>query len=469
MGGPYQSPSDAIRNPEQTHGFENQGNPQGFVDRTHSSMTFTDGTRTFEIAPLAPATEFAVYLDSKKYVKDVPESIVITDTEGVWFIYYDASGVLTVSQTPWNLLIHISIALVYWNAATNTSLFMAEERHGIGITREDHVYKHNNIGTLLSSGGNVGNYTTTGNGDLDAHAQISVANTTIWDEDIRINIAHSAAPANEFEQVLSAIAEIPIYYQDGVSGVWRKKPANTFPIFEEAGGPGTRIGYNDLSGAPTITEVANGNFAAVFILATDAISEPIIGILGQRSDGSIANASDNNDHITLDLAGIPAQEFRFLARLIFQTGNGYANAVKARLRDVIDLRRSSPIPTNPSSPIQHNALNGRDDAASHPLRAIRWGTWVVQTADQVLGISDGPQAIDTSGIVDVTLTLPPSASAETRIHSFKWVADAGNVAKVAADGGDADGIDGAVDFAFATVFDSIFIVPNETLTGWWIV
>lgn len=68
--------------------------PTGFENRTDSSITFTDATRTFTIT----GTAFNIYISNKVYVKKTA-SIQITNTTGRHFVYYDSSSNLTESTS----------------------------------------------------------------------------------------------------------------------------------------------------------------------------------------------------------------------------------------------------------------------------------------------------------------------------------------------------------------------------------
>ena len=59
----------------------------GFEDRTESTMSFVDGTRTFSIQPTG--TDYIVWAGGRRYIKDSTENVVISDTEGLWVIYFD--------------------------------------------------------------------------------------------------------------------------------------------------------------------------------------------------------------------------------------------------------------------------------------------------------------------------------------------------------------------------------------------
>jgi len=88
-----------------------QEEPTGFpIDPTtgeiatgDSTISFTDGTLTLSIQPVAASFDF--YISGQKHIS-TGDTVTITDTEGLWYIYYNESGVLTATQT-WMLILFI--------------------------------------------------------------------------------------------------------------------------------------------------------------------------------------------------------------------------------------------------------------------------------------------------------------------------------------------------------------------------
>jgi len=341
--------------------------PTGFPNRTDSTISFDDLNLRFTIAPAV--TSFDVYLSGVKRTKSVSATVDITDTEGVWYIYYNSSVVLVASQMSWVLSsLQIPIAIVYWDATNNKGIILGDERHGLTMDWATHQWAHVTIGTRYASGLAAGDYTVAGNGSLDAHAQLSITDGYIYDEDIAID-PHDGAGSGEFEQELAPIAYIPVYYRNGVAGDWRKVTAAAWPVK-----PGTnRIQYNLLTGGawtnPDVT--ANGSHMAMWIFATDNYDEPIIAIMGQREDATLGNSQTNNTYAALALGTFPVQEAKVIYRLIYQTSTTYANTPHARLRDVLDLRLQTQGPTSTNVVAQsHASLGDRGIPNQHPASAI---------------------------------------------------------------------------------------------------
>lgn len=339
--------------------------PTGFPNRTDSTISFVNGTRTFSISPTS--SYFDVYQAGKPYRFNSSQSLVIPDTEGLHYIYFN-NGTLQSTQT-----FDISIikqyaftATIQWDATNKVRIMFGDERHGLTMDGETHSYLHQSIGARYISGLSAGNFTTSGTGNANSDAQLSIADGVVRDEDISFSYTNSASPSQPFEQILSPIANIPMYYRSGASGNWRKDAATAYSLKQGT----SRIKWNDPSGPWTTPDASlDGNYVAVWVFSSNSKEEPIIGIVGQREDTTLNNAQANNTYESLSFGSLPSLELKVLYRLIFQTSSTYTNAVKARLVDVRDLRRAVDVSLGAYAPSDHGLLTGLTDQ-DHPDYAI---------------------------------------------------------------------------------------------------
>jgi len=88
----------------------------GFVDPAASTLAFDDPTRKFSITPVGDS--FIFYAFGVRYEKTEEDFVVIDDVAGQWYFSYDIDGVLSASQTIWNLANQVPVGSVYWNGAT---------------------------------------------------------------------------------------------------------------------------------------------------------------------------------------------------------------------------------------------------------------------------------------------------------------------------------------------------------------
>ncbi len=301
--------------------------------------------------------------------------MVITDTEGMWFIYFVGST-LTASQTPWVIEEDSKalVCVVYWDADNNEHVILGYELHTWVMDPGTHAVMHHAEGAKYSSGFALGNLTTDASGDVDSHAQFSVADGVFFDEDIKFSIA------DDSPQDLSTIADLPIIYRDGASGLWRKIAATQFPVNPAAAGS-NRATWNEWTGATwQLTEADNNDFVLSHVFATNDVEEPVVVIMGQGEYNTLglARTGAETEMQTLafgDLAGL-TPEFIPVATVIYQTSNGYSNAVHSRVRttdegdDYIDWRSSTGARGAVSGVTDHGALSGlADDDHTHYLLA----------------------------------------------------------------------------------------------------
>jgi hypothetical protein len=337
--------------------------PTGFLNLTDSVLSFVDGTRTFTIAPAVSAFEF--YCAGVRFEKISGQNIVIPDTEGLHFIYFDCDGNLQ-STTTFSISLILSealVAVIYWDATNNEAILIGEERHGLTMDGATHALWHLALGTSFLSGLALNTIDADASGNNNTSAQLGVDAGEIADEDIRHTIGAQAHPAN-----------LPVFFLDGASAEWRRDAATDYPVKRF----GTnRLAWNEFTGgAWQQTEVGNNDFMNMHIFAVNDPDQPIIAVQGQDAYGNVnaarqgANVEINN----LILSGLPTAEFIVIATVIFQTSNGYTNAVQSRIRstdegdDYVDWRLSR---LSPSAGAQaHNNLSGRDQADAHPVAAI---------------------------------------------------------------------------------------------------
>ncbi len=298
-------------------------NKTGFVNRTDSTLSFTDATRTFTIAPAVTSFEF--YSNGIQYTKTSAQTVTITDTEGQWFIYFNSSGVLTATQTFTPLIIteYAFASVIYWDATNNSAILIGDERHGCIMDSQTHLYLHNTHGSAIDSpmGLAITNIVADGSGSLATHAQVGVSGGGLWDEDIEHVIATLTAPAS-----------LPVFYLTG-AGLWRRKTATAYPILY--GITGTRANYNLLTtGTWTVEEVTSNQYTLSHVFATNDPNQPVIVIAGQDDYSTLTLARENAlvELQNLYMIGLPTQEFVALATLIIQTNNGYTNVPKCRIR-----------------------------------------------------------------------------------------------------------------------------------------
>lgn len=346
-------------------------------DDTYTTLSWDDGTQVLTLTPVG--AKFSVWVQGEQFTFTAPRTKDISGViaEGIWYFYFDASGVLQGTQVAFDFSSQTPVAIVRWDNTNTKAILLADERHGLTMSWATHAYLHNTVRTRYESGlGLSGNIA--GDGSVDSHAQVDISAGIVADEDLVIAITDGAGPGR-FIQDLSPAANIPIFYLNGgpATPVWRRVNSTAFPVFADGA---NRVKYN-LNTAGTWTQpnvTANGQHVAMWIFAgntravpSDGVTweEPVIAILGQRTDVTLGDAQQNN---TLESIVLPEElslESKPIYRLIFQTSTIYANTPHARLRDILDLRSVSTVPGT-FVPTVHNSLAGLNTYPAHPTSAL---------------------------------------------------------------------------------------------------
>jgi len=336
--------------------------PHGFVNQTDSTLEFVDGFRQLIVGTIS---SYDFYYQGTKFTKNNDDDVIISTTTGLHFIYYDATGTLVDSMTPWNLQTTVPVATVYWNNTTGTG-FLGEERHMTNMPWTDHYYLHTTVGTRYRTGLALSGYTL--NTDTDAGVTFGISTGGVLDEDIPITVTHAATPANEFEQFINDPAKIPVYYRTGANGDWVRDTPTDF-YFKNVATGNQLVAWNEYTGgAWQQTELSNAYYVAYWIFATNTWLNPIISIQGQREDNNLTNARTNNTLNTLDLGALPLQEMKLLYRVIVRSSNGYGGTRYAMLTDIADFRAVSTVP-GAYVPASHASL-GDLATSGHPAAII---------------------------------------------------------------------------------------------------
>lgn len=313
--------------------FVDEKEPTGHVDSTQSAISFNSSTRTFSISPVG--SHFDIYIQGVKQSISSTLSVTIPNTTGSYFIFINNLGQLNYQATFTPSLLNsvAYTAYIYWNAAINQLVTFGEERHGITMDSATHGYLHTSRGTQLISGAAIG-YTTNGSGASNADAQVSISDAQVRDEDILANIRHSSSPSANFEQVLSPVAKIPVYYRSG--SAWVRDTATDYPLKQGS----VRAQYNlNTNGSWSLVDAsANGKFLVSYVFVSTDVNYPVFAILGQDQYASLSDAQARASWSNVSFGDLPAQELKLCHIVIYETSSAFSNAPKAAIRYVSDVR-----------------------------------------------------------------------------------------------------------------------------------
>ena len=311
-----------------------QGSWTGFENRTETTISFDEGTRTFTIAPASPLTQFSYWCLGRRIVKFSSENIIITDSEGVHFIYYDGAILVDDPFPPDNNVLRdvTFIALIHWDATNKKATIFGDERHGL-MDWWTHNMHHFSEGAVHVAGGRMLNFTLGGTGGLDSDAQIGIEDWAIDDEDIRHVCHNISSPVNPYEQILNPILNSCALYRSGSGGLWRRDDPTAFPLKMGSVYPVYNL---NTAGVWTTPDVTINKYFIYWVVATNHIL-PTIVVPGQNEYVNIADAQNDLVWENMDLGGFATPETNLFFGLIFQA-KSVANSVNATLEYIADYR-----------------------------------------------------------------------------------------------------------------------------------
>ena len=291
--------------------------PTGFLLRT-STSTFSFSFPTFTITPVSGT--FDIYSSGVLFQKGV-STVDITNTKGTWYIAFNTSGSLEASQIPWNFVDgKVAVATLYWNGVEG---LLGDERHGIIMDGMTHGYLHYSVGTRYVSG-LTGTFTDT---------TFEVTEGEIYDEDIRFSI--------------DTTTQCRIMYRSGTDFLFTAAQTKYYTEVSNI------LQYDN---AGTLTDVDNNKYVAMWIFATNNLTNPIYALVGQRQDTLLANARTNNTYESLSLGNLPFQEMKILYRVLVRRNGTNETYVETQ-----DLRSISNLPAGTYVASDHGLLTGLTD------------------------------------------------------------------------------------------------------------
>lgn len=332
------------------------GDIQGIVDRTASTISFVDGTRTFSVTPVSGSWTF--YYHGTLYTVSSTKSITIANTSGARFIYIDPATLNLVegSAIP-DFANNIYLAYVYWDSGTSKSVIVGDERHGSYRDTTWHTSQHANVGTVWRSGGGL-TYTLN---DPSAVTLTVGTPLIIADEDLIHTINHSASPTANYEQILNT-ASLEVLYLSGTT--YTSTTQSTTPWVA-----GTSLArYNFISGGSgSLVDAAEGNYITYWLLATNDIKRPVKLVLGRVLHTTIdsAYAEDFTEY------GLSFAEQVFMYQIVVQTSASYTqNTAKIKIAGVRKISSKVTSTASTVSATNHSNLTGLQNVDSHPISAI---------------------------------------------------------------------------------------------------
>lgn len=297
--------------------------------RNNTALAFDNITSTFTIS--ATSYPYYYYQDGFKYEVGSAESVILPTTEGLYIIYYDL-GVLnyilnaTAAQSSEIIRTKCIVAYVYWDATNSEIIYFGDERHGISMSPVTHSYLHFTRGAQYLSGFAIGDILVNQSGNLDVHAQFSVAEGNFLDEDL-IHIGTAKAVGDNWR----------IYYIFGASNlrVYEKTGFAVMTDIDAGIGTTGRLVYNQfIGGNYQLTVIPDDDCVLCHVFAVNCYdnTKKIVTLMGQvaYTTATLARAGASTEISNL-ISILPFQEMIPIGTIIFQTDTSELNAVKAHI------------------------------------------------------------------------------------------------------------------------------------------
>lgn len=416
----------------QTSSFTNE--PTGFpinsttgeIDRTSSTISFSDNDRTFSIAP--SGTSYIILIQGRQYRKTTTESLQISTTEGLHYIYFNTSGSLAETTSfSLDLILHYAIvAIVYWDSTNNKAILFGDERHGCTMDSHTHARIHADGGAIYVSGMSPGDYVTDGDGNSESHITFSITEGKLRDEDI-LHTLSAKTTSNP----------IPIFYREGTN--WRSITPNAVNgtyarAIGSAATPGI-IAYNYFNGSSwSRVSVTQNYYVCYHVIGTNDVNNPYIILMGNDEYNTRPAATTGAISEIASFTALPFAELTLIATFLFQYSSGNTNSLKAKLvptdnTDYEDWRLSKTLNPTTAAINSHNNLGGI------------YGAYPFYHSDQPIGTTDSPtfNSLILTGNLTVNGTTTTINTETLRVEDknieLGIVASPGSATDITADGG----------------------------------
>lgn len=307
----------------------------GFADRTSSTISFNDSTRSVTLAPVG--SSFDVYYRGRAYTISSSKVLQIANTGGSHYIYYDYINdrLVDAGATP-SIRTQILVAYVYWDPSSNYAVIFGDERHSTGRDTQWHYNQHTTIGAIWKSGGDS-TYTLNNTNQV----QFSLTGPVVLlDEDLDHSVTHNATPVNQYEQPISSGGYFPVIYLNGNN--YRQVTATNNPWLPTS----SRAYYNKISNDSGSLDFVptNDSYLVYWLVLTNDTRNPVKLILGRSYYSSVADA-EQEDFSSYDLS---MPEIAPMYKIVLKTNDTYTQNLSrvsiASVREVTGKQNARPTP-----------------------------------------------------------------------------------------------------------------------------
>jgi hypothetical protein len=226
----------------------------GVEDIPGSALSFVDGTQTFTIAPTGAS--YQIWVQNIAFTISTPRSVVVPATLGWNYIYFDSTGTLVTSITPWDKRSGLiaPVATLYY---TGTLGDIGDHRGSWQRSRVTNDFIHATIGAAYEDGF-AGTF---------ADTTLSVTAGHVWAQDIRFSHAIQTT-----------------------TSLWYRNPALDYLFAAGSTKPyAVAGGVLQYDNAGTLTNVPGAGHVTNWVYATNNPLAPIATVVSTQT-GTLAQA-----------------------------------------------------------------------------------------------------------------------------------------------------------------------------------
>ncbi|MFZ9315652.1 MAG: hypothetical protein ACO24P_02095 [Candidatus Nanopelagicaceae bacterium] len=315
-------------------GLTDTREPSGFVDKTETVIAYRPDEDQFWLYPTGAST--AVWCQGIKHTFTNYKSIAQPTSGGLYYVYLDSVFGLQIKTTPFNYKTETPVFQIYWDQSTGLPSLLLDRRHGIAMNWATQEFLETANQSVVQSGFGISSIPSNPDGSDVSQAKFALSGGTALFQDVKIQVTHSLTPApnvasNLFQQVLSTVAKLPVFYRDGTK--WSYKPVDDYAFVTESDVPVFNTYTTIWDNAPVI----DNNYFISYIIATQNTEYPIISICGQSQYAEIS-AAEAASFEDLELGDFEQIQFRPLYKIIYKYDNAFTSSIKTVIAGYQDLR-----------------------------------------------------------------------------------------------------------------------------------
>jgi hypothetical protein len=361
------------------------------------TLSYDKTTRKVTATATLAASTFTFYHNGVEHVETSPWVSAAHDaTTGDHFLYHDGTHFVW-STTPWDIMTTAQIALVFYNATLSDGV-VYNEMHTVSKDPGIHRNLHATVGTQLSEGGVLGDYTPLT--DTDAATRFSITAATIYDEDLKTTT--------------SALADAGPYTiwrrEDGATGAWTWTTGNGMPYLY-----GTYPKYNKYAaGAWSMADITNNYYVNYYVICcpTPTAAQQFILIPGQSEYSTLA-AAQAASFANLSLGNFPWPEFVVVAKITYLGKTSHSTTGKGQIAEVTRLIGSRQSVSIAGASGSHNALGGLQGGTAseyYHLTAAQIANLPATPIRRTLGATWGNSSALTAPAANIDVVVPSACT-----------------------------------------------------------